>query len=181
MYCVITHRISMSLHVILCLSRSEASCIVFYTQHCREWACHMVFVTIRSLVYCFFTPDCREFACHSVFVTTRSVVCCLLHRIGWTWPVIMCACHNQKPRVFFFQQDCQELEFHSVEPRGLQKDDPAGKRRSGYTLLGVQAPGNHSHRLLHDTQNIAPGSTPYRDRCGARSPTVRLERRSTSW
>ena len=62
----------------------------------------------------FFTPDCREFACHSVFVTTRSVVCCLLHRIGWTWPVIMCACHNQKPRVFFFQQDCQELEFHSV-------------------------------------------------------------------
>ena len=164
-----------------------------------------MFVTIRSLVYCFlhtalprvgmsygvchnqkprvlfFTPDCREFACHSVFVTTRSVVCCLLHRIGWTWPVIMCACHNQKPRVFFFQQDCQELEFHSVEPRGLQKDDPAGKRRSGYTLLGVQAPGNHSHRLLHDTQNIAPGSTPYRDRCGARSPTVRLERRSTSW
>ena len=114
MYCVITHRISMSLHVILCLSRSEASYIVFYTQHCREWACHMVFVTIRSLVYCFFTPDCREFACHSVFVTTRSVVCCLLHRIGWTWPVIMCACHNQKPRVFFFQQDCQELEFHSV-------------------------------------------------------------------
>ena len=90
------HRISGSLEFILCLSQSEASCIVF-TQHCREWACH------------------------SVLVPTRSLLCCFLLLIGWSWPVIvclpqsqascivlnaglpgvgisLCVCHNQRPR-----------------------------------------------------------------------------------
>ena len=150
-YCFFTHRIPGSWHFIMVLSQSEASGIVFYTQDSRELAFHIVFVAIRSLVYClitqdytgfpgvcisycvchnqkprvlFFTQHCREWACHSVFVPTRSLLCCFLHWVGWSWPVIvclplseascivlnaglpgvgisLCVCHNQKPREMF--------------------------------------------------------------------------------
>ena len=76
----------------MCLSQSEASGIVFYTQDFRELAFHIVFVAIRSPVYCLqrITQDFQEFAFHIVFVTIRSLVYCFLHSIAGSGHVIVC-------------------------------------------------------------------------------------------
>ena len=122
-----THRIPGSWHFIVCLSQSEALGIVFYTQDSGELAFHIVFVTIRSLVYClithrisrslhfilclsqseascivFYTQHCREWACHSVFVTIRSLVYCFLHRIAGSLHVIVCLSQPEASCVVFY-------------------------------------------------------------------------------